>query len=320
MSMQNTQTTTQTMMTKQEAEEKNAQIIELSGGYVDKVGPIALEMRDREGWRALGFKNWTDYCHHVDERISAVNVMRLAQKAEVEQNVQAHLPMRHALQLARLPAPEVQREVFAKVQDAYDKPIEQNYQTYVEGWFRDNEPDAPTEKISGRRRGKNETGWTRSDLNADEDLSEALDRIEKVYGQADRKAIQDGTIGLSRKDAIALAAFHASKMKEVQHLIMANHWDVETSMKFINKTLGQRDTIGDLINHCIGTVGLYYTCSVDGYDIQIKANAAVGTKISRSSPKITSCGQALLTSKSMVSLPSELRKAKDNKEKRRTKR
>src|SRR5438034_4154319 len=92
-----TQTTTQAIMTKQEAQEKDAQIIELSGGYIDKVGPIFLEMRDREGWRALGFKNWTDYCQHVDERISAVNVMRLAHKAEVEQNVQAHLPMRHAL-------------------------------------------------------------------------------------------------------------------------------------------------------------------------------------------------------------------------------
>ena len=75
------------MMTKREAQEKHAQIIELSGQYIDRVGPIALEMREREGWRTLGFKNWTDYCQHVEKEISGVNVMRLAQKAEVEQNV-----------------------------------------------------------------------------------------------------------------------------------------------------------------------------------------------------------------------------------------
>src|SRR5260370_23126830 len=101
-----TQITTAVMMTKQEAQEKDAQIIQLSGQYIDMVGPIVLEMREREGWRALGFKNWTDYCQHVDKRISAVNVMRLAQKAEVQQNVQVLLPMRHALQLVRLPTAE----------------------------------------------------------------------------------------------------------------------------------------------------------------------------------------------------------------------
>ena len=75
----NTQITT-VLMTKQEAQQIDAQIIELTGHYVDKVGPVLLEMREREGWRALGFKTWTDYCKHVDKRISAVNVMRLAQK------------------------------------------------------------------------------------------------------------------------------------------------------------------------------------------------------------------------------------------------
>ena len=262
-------------MTKQEAQEKERQIIDLTSRYINDVGPLLLEMREREGWRALGFKNWTDYCHHVDDQISAVNVMRLAQKAEVEQNVQAHLPMRHALQLGRLPNAEAQREVFAKVQDAYQKPVELNYQTYVDGWFRDNRPDAPR-----RRDGKNAAdGWTRGDLEQDEDLADALDRIEDVYGLAHRKAIQDGTIGLDRKNVIALAAFHASKMREVEHLIINNHWKVADAMKFVNKSMGQRDTIGDLINRCIGTTGLYYTCAVDGYDISIKAGEAVQKNI-----------------------------------------
>src|SRR6266576_1426827 len=100
-----TQTPTQPIMTKQEAQEKDAQIIDLTSRYMSDAGPILLEMREREGWRALGHKSWTDYCKHLQGR-SEVHVMRLAQKAEVERNVQAPLPMRHALQLGRLPNAE----------------------------------------------------------------------------------------------------------------------------------------------------------------------------------------------------------------------
>src|SRR5207245_2587349 len=110
---------------------KHVQIIEFTCQYIDKVGPIALEMREREGWLTLGFKSWTDYCHHVDKQISAVHVMRLAQKAEVERNVQAPLPIRHALQLARLKQPEAQREVYEAVKTEFEKPIERNYDTYI---------------------------------------------------------------------------------------------------------------------------------------------------------------------------------------------
>src|SRR6266496_795330 len=142
MSTEITQTTTQAMMTKQEAQAKHGQIVALSCQYVDKVGLIALEMREREGWRALGFKNWTDYCQNVDKEISGVHVLRLAQKAEVERNIQACLPMRHALALAQIPSPEAQGEVFAAVTAEYEKPLEQNYKTYVDRWFRENAPEA----------------------------------------------------------------------------------------------------------------------------------------------------------------------------------
>src|SRR5437879_6887211 len=107
MSTQIIETMTQPMMTKQEAQEKEKQIIDLTNRYISDVGPILLEMRDREGWRALGFESWTDYCKHLQGR-SEVHVMRLAQKAEVEKNIHVPLPMRHALQLVRLPSSEAQ--------------------------------------------------------------------------------------------------------------------------------------------------------------------------------------------------------------------
>ncbi len=288
MSTQIIETTTQPMMTKQEAQEKDAMIIDVSGRYIDQVGPIFLEMRDREGWRALGFKNWTDYCHHVSQRISAVNVMRLAQKAEVERNVQAQLPMRHALQLARLEGVEAQRQIYNEVKKSFAQPLERNYETYVDRWLREHQAHA---KRSHRH---DSDGWTKGDLEEDNELAVALDRIEKVYGQADRKAIQEGTIGLSRKDIIALAAFHASKMKEVQLLIMANHWDVAMAIKFVNKQICPRDRIEELLNRCLITPELYYACSVAGYDIQIKACPALSSKIKALRSKVQ--GQAFRVS------------------------
>ena len=270
----NTQTTqiTTSVMTKQEAQEKHAQIIELSGQYIDRVGPIALEMREREGWRALGCKNWTDYCQRVHNQISAVNVMRLAQKAEVEQNVQSALPMRHALVLARLPSPEAQQEVFETVKKHYAKPVQQNFQTGVDVWFRDHDKPLST----GRERSKE--GWHRTEVEEDSELSEALNRIEEVYGHKDRKAIQEGTIGLTRKDIIALAAFHETKMKEVHYLIVANHWDVASAMKFVNSTPSADTTVHELQNHCLSTSGFYYTCSVEEFDITIQACKALANK------------------------------------------
>ena len=122
------------------------------------------------------------------------------------------LRVRHALALARLPSPEAQREVYEAVKTEFEKPAERNYETYVDRWLRKH---APEEKKNGHNESD---GWTCADLEEDGELSNALDRIEKVYGAGDRKAIQKGTIGLSRKDIIALAAFHESKMKEVHYL------------------------------------------------------------------------------------------------------
>jgi hypothetical protein len=261
------------LMTKQEAQEKDAQIIKLSSDYIDIVGPIALEIRDREGWRALGFKNWTDYCKHVGKRISAVNVMRLAQKAEVEQNVQARLPMRHALVLTKIDSPEGQREVFEEVKKAYPRPVELNYQTYVDKWFRENQPEAKR----GHR--SHQEGWTRGDLEDDSELAAALGKIENVYGHEDRKAIQDGTIGLTRKDIIALSALHTDKMKEIHYLIVANHWDVTTAIRFVSKKPHPDTTIVELTHYCLSTSELHYNCSVGGFDISIKACPAVASKI-----------------------------------------
>ena len=260
-------------MTKAEAEALDERIVSSTDNWYRSVAPLVMEMKEREGYIALGHDTFGDYCASIDQRIGHSSTKRLVERAEVEAALGTEIPARHAWALAKLPSPEAIQQVFDWVNADYENPVEGNYLTMVDKWFRKNDKVRP-------KKGKDDSdGWTRQDLEADPDVAEALNRIEEVYGHKDRKAIQEGTIGLSRKDVIALAAFHPSKMKEVHYLIMANHWDVARAMKFVNSHPSADTTVHELQNHCLGTAGLYYTCSVEGFDISIKACKALSHKI-----------------------------------------
>lgn len=268
--------TTERMMTKDEAQQCDSEITKGTDDWFHTVGPKMIAMREREGFRALGFKTFGDYCKHLDKRFDHRHtVKRLIDRTEVEANLQRPVVAQHAYALAKLPTADAQRYVYAQVLMKFENPTEQNIETQVDKWFRENAPHAKR----GRRDDKE--GWTTGDLEDDEELSKALDRVEEVYSRADRRAIQDGTIGLSRKDIIGLSKFHASKMREVQYLIMVNHWDLADSMKFINKSPDSDTTAGELHNYCLSTAGFFYTCSINGFDHTVKACKALTSKIKK---------------------------------------
>lgn len=262
------------MMTKHEAEAVDARILGYSDDFYRQVAPLVLEMKDREGYVALGYDSFNEYCRSLDERRlgHTMQTKRLLDRAEVEANLGVELPAQHAYVLARLPNAEAQQQVFDFVKRDFPKPLERNYETYVDRWFRDNDKHAPTTK-------KGEDGWTRGDLEADPELAHALDRIEEVYGHQDRKAVQDGTTGHSRKDIIALSAFHESRMKAIHYLVIGKHWDVAKAFKFVNAIPTSQTKIEEIHNHVLAAPGFYYTFSVNGVDYTAKACHALQTKI-----------------------------------------
>ena len=266
----------QPMMTREEAKTTDARIVGYWDNFFRSAGPLIMDMKMREGWVALGHKTFNDYCRSVDERRFGhrMEIKRLVDHYEVESNLGKEMIAQHAYQLARLPSAEAQQEVFELVGEEYPKPTEQNYETYVDSWFRKHNKSSAT----GRKRAESDE-WSRADLEADPELAEAFDVIERVYGRVDRKAMQEGQTGLERKEVIALSAFHPSKMKQVHYLIMVNKWDVARAMKFVNSTPSADTTVHELQNHCLGTAGLYYTCSVEGFDISVKACKALSHKI-----------------------------------------
>jgi hypothetical protein len=73
-------------LTKSEAQKLDAEIIADGQDFLTKTEPKALEMKERYGWEALGFKSWTDYCKSVDEQVTKWYMMRSATKALVERN------------------------------------------------------------------------------------------------------------------------------------------------------------------------------------------------------------------------------------------
>lgn len=266
-------------LTKQQAEALDEEIIFKTDDWFRSVQPLMIKMRDGSGYEALGYKTFREYCGSVDERLGYKQaVSRLVDRIEVESNLGVPVIASHAYTLAKLPTAEAQREVFKEAMDKYQKPIESNYQTLVEHWLKAHKKG--TKRSPGQKVIKGtDDGWSDRDLEEDSELATALDRIENVYSLSDRKSIQDGTIGLSRKDIVGLAAFHATKMSQVQQLIMANHWDLETCMKFVNKQPDAETTVHELQNHCLTTPGFFYTCQVDGFDITVKACKALTGRI-----------------------------------------
>ena len=112
-------TTIAVMMTEQEAR----QIInEIRLGIFD-VGKKLLELKEREGWRALGYKTWRE-CAQMEFGYKQSRVYQLLEAAEIERNistiVEKPIPESHLRPLASL-EPEQQREAWAlAVQTAPD--------------------------------------------------------------------------------------------------------------------------------------------------------------------------------------------------------
>jgi len=72
------------MMTKQEAEEKIERIVQKTGDWYEQVAPIVADIRDREGWKVLGFSSFKDYARSLGEELGWQRVYQHYDKAVVE--------------------------------------------------------------------------------------------------------------------------------------------------------------------------------------------------------------------------------------------
>lgn len=140
------------MMTVDEARRTVEQI--KSG--LENVRVLALDLQDREGWRALGYESWRA-CVSAEFGKSEAYLYRLADAARIDQIVSptgenSPIPERHARELKPLiNEPEAVRTIHAKVQDAKGgKATAEDYHDAVDEHF--GRPVKPrTPKPSTRR-------------------------------------------------------------------------------------------------------------------------------------------------------------------------
>src|SRR5688572_16326181 len=88
------------------AAEARACVDEIKSG-IDNIGRKLLELKEREGWTALGYRSWRE-CAQAEFGFGQSRVYQLLAAAEVERNlstiVETELPESHARELAPLDA------------------------------------------------------------------------------------------------------------------------------------------------------------------------------------------------------------------------
>jgi hypothetical protein len=130
-------------------------------------------------------------------------------------------------------------------------------------------------KSKGPKGPKENKSWTIEDLKKDEELLAAFKAIDAVYGHDDTKAIRNGTMGFRKIDVLLLAKVPEKKMREMQDLIMANHWTPKECIDFLGSMPTEESTVENLQNWCLSTKGKFYTADIGGFTITCKANRAI---------------------------------------------
>jgi hypothetical protein len=238
-------------------------------------GMILLKIREERGWAAKGFSSFKDYCRSLDDRLGASKAYYLTDVAEVNRSLSeqtgrhVELPVTHALALKDL-APEQRLLAFQEATGGNEeaKPTAKVFQRAA----RKVAPAAPKKKRKAER--DDSDGWTKEDLEKDEALAAALKTLAAVWGQADVKAVQNGTIGLSRADILLLAKQSRPELLEVQDLIMGNRWSAAQALKFITTMPDENSTLEEMQNYCLSTKGKFFEATINGFTHTVKANKA----------------------------------------------
>jgi ParB-like chromosome segregation protein Spo0J len=91
---------------------------------------------------------------------------------------------------------------------------------------------------------------------SEEQLEKAIDRIEKICGQAQAKAIREGDLMRSKKDVVAYAALSDTKMLAIRALIDQG-WTVKRATHFKAEDLLPTHTIRQAMHRAIAAGGAY---------------------------------------------------------------
>lgn len=264
-------------MTKEEAELLWAKVLENTKTYRSDTSFMLLRLDQERGWEVLGFKSWRECANTLSAQLGVEerSLYRFRDWAEVNDNLSrgtgktVRLPETHALALKDL---EPEQQVMAFTEATSGKPEDARPAAAVfEKAARKVSPSAPKKKRKAAR--DDSDGWSKDDLKNDSELAMAFASLA-ILGNEDIKAIQNGTIGLKRADVIFWAKLPRQKALEIQDLVMGNRWSPAEAIKFVGTMPDDNTSVEDLKNYCLSTKGKFYTATIDGFTITVKANRA----------------------------------------------
>lgn len=249
-----------------------AEATEAVGKINNNVLSAAALIRDfynRDGWKALGYKSWTD-CASKEFEHSKQRVFQLLDAATLIEEHPAVATMvaggsteRAVRELQGVPGDRIP-EVVAKAsaiasRRGHESPTAEDVQDAA----------APTKEKAKKAKSSVKVTKAKNDMTSPAYVN-AIKRIEDICGRPARKAIETGTVKLSAKDVILFAAQRDNVMGDIEPLILTSGFTVKKAIAFTNKMVGTGTKVSDLINHCIAGDGIWEG-TVNGYVITVEA-------------------------------------------------
>lgn len=113
---------------------------------------------------------------------------------------------------------------------------------------------------------KDQVGFDEDEI--DDSLKAALLKIGENLGAPFVKALKNGTLPMKRPDILHLGTLDEKGMKELEPFIVDLRWDIKKALKFINKMVDSKTTVGDLQNHALANGGKW-NGTVNRYEITV---------------------------------------------------
>jgi anti-sigma28 factor (negative regulator of flagellin synthesis) len=264
-------------MTKEEALKARDDINNAAGTYHATQRARVLEFYLRKGWTALGYKTWGD-CMEKEFSHARTRVYQLLDEGQIERELAGSMTgaagaitLSGRALLALKAIPEGRRaEVLehARVEHGTETPSGAQVASTAKAW----EPSIATETTTEtetsddpspakKRAAKKAAKKAAKELTIGEEaadnekLHQALIVIGTTCTRPFRKAIEEGTIEMSKADVMKLSELEDEKMQEVEKLLSVyRDWKLSRALKFLDKMPELSDPVQMIHDLAIGSL------------------------------------------------------------------
>lgn len=201
-------------------------------------GAELKNFHDRRGWAAFGFKSWEAYALQK-YGLKRARVFQLLDEAKIAEEIDDKAQSGRTLRALK-GAPKGQRKkALAQAQEehATETPTEKQVsETVKKNWGK-----------SGVKKSKPKPKSISEQAVDDDDLKKALGILGGTCNRGFRKAIEEGTVEMTRNDVVKLAEQDDETMIQAEKLLSVNRWKLSRCLSFLSKMPTERDRIETIL-------------------------------------------------------------------------